>query len=151
MTSPKEAQGLQADLESLKRRQLTLEDEVIELMERIEPLDEQLGASVVALAAIDAERAQVKASLSSSENAVDNELAETLAARQALVEAVPATLITEYERIRGGEGGIGVARLQGATCMGCHISLAAAEVDVMKRMPADELAYCPDCGRLLVR
>ncbi|MSW56328.1 MAG: hypothetical protein F2835_06115, partial [Actinobacteria bacterium] len=55
------------------------------------------------------------------------------------------------ERIRGGEGGIGVARLQGATCMGCHISLAAAEVDVMKRMPAEELAYCPDCGRLLVR
>ena len=109
MTSPKEAQGLQADLESLK------------------------------------------ASLASSENAVDNELEETSAARQALVDAVPATLITEYERIRGGEGGIGVARLQGATCMGCHISMAAAEVDVMKRMPADELAYCPDCGRLLVR
>lgn len=151
MTSPKEAQGLQADLESLKRRQSTLEDEVIELMEQIEPLDEQLAVSVVALGGIDAEREQVKASLASSESVVDSELSQTLAARQALVDAVPATLITEYERIRRGEGGIGVARLQGATCMGCHISLAAAEVDVMKRMPADELAYCPDCGRLLVR
>ena len=151
MTSPKEAQGLQADLESLKRRQASLEDEVIELMEQIEPLDEQLAASVVSLSAIHTEREQVKASLVSSEAAVDAEISDTAAARQALVDAVPATLIAEYERIRGGEGGIGVARLQGATCMGCHISLAAAEVDVMKRMPADELAYCPDCGRLLVR
>ena len=31
------------------------------------------------------------------------------------------------------------------------MALAAAEVDVMKKLPADELAYCPDCGRLLVR
>ena len=151
MTSPKEAQALQADLESLKRRQGALEDEVIELMERIEPLDEQLAASLVSFAAIDAERDALKSSLAAAEAVVDEELAQTTAARQALVDAVPATLIAEYERIRGGEGGIGVARLQGSTCLGCHISLAAAEVDVMKRLPADELAYCPDCGRLLVR
>ena len=151
MTSPKEAQGLQADLESLKRRQGTLEDEVIELMEQIEPLDELLAASIVSLAAVDTERQEVRAALAAAEAVVDEELAATVAARQALVDAVPASLIAEYERIRGGEGGIGVARLQGSTCMGCHISLAAAEVDVMKRLPADELAYCPDCGRLLVR
>lgn len=151
MTSPKEAQALQADLESLKRRQGSLEDEVIELMERIEPLDEQLAASLVSFAAIDTERDLLKSSLAAAEAVVDEELAQTAAARQALVDAVPATLIAEYERIRGGEGGIGVARLQGSTCLGCHISLAAAEVDVMKRLPADELAYCPDCGRLLVR
>ena len=151
MTSPKEAQALQADLESLKRRQGALEDEVIELMERIEQLDEQLAASLVSFAAIDAERDALKSSLAAAEAVVDEELAQTTAARQALVDAVPATLIAEYERIRGGEGGIGVARLQGSTCLGCHISLAAAEVDVMKRLPADELAYCPDCGRLLVR
>ena len=151
MTSPKEAQALQADLESLKRRQGALEDEVIELMERIEPLDEQLAASLVSFAAIDAERDALKSSLAAAEAVVDEELEQTTAARQTLVDAVPATLIAEYERIRGGEGGIGVARLQGSTCLGCHISLAAAEVDVMKRLPADELAYCPDCGRLLVR
>ncbi|MEX1218243.1 MAG: hypothetical protein WEA11_06980 [Acidimicrobiales bacterium] len=151
MTSPKEAQGLQADLESLKRRQGTLEDEVIELMERIEPLDAQLAQSVVALAAIAGERNQVAASLAASEAEVDSELQTTKAARQALVDSVPASLVAEYERIRGGEGGIGVARLQGATCLGCHISMAAAEVDAMRRLPAQDLAYCSDCGRLLVR
>lgn len=151
MTSPKEAQALQADLESLKRRQSTLEDEVIALMEQIEPLDEMLSGSKIVLAALDDERSATIASLAAAETAIDQELVATLAARQVLVDAVPASLVAEYERIRGGAGGTGVARLQGATCLGCHISMAAAEVDVIKRLPAEELAYCPDCGRLLVR
>ena len=151
MTSPKEAQALQADVESLKRRQSSLEDEVIELMERIEPLDAALAASSVRVASREERRTEVQAALASAEALIDAELAETIAARQSLVDAVPASLIAEYERIRGGEGGIGVARLQGSTCLGCHISMSSAEVDAMKRLPPEELAYCPDCGRLLVR
>jgi len=151
MTSPKEAQALQADLESLKRRQSSLEDDVLELMEQIEPLDEQLSEASVAIEALASRRATVLDALGAAEAAVDAELAATTSARQALVDAVPPALIAEYERLRGGPGGVGVARLQGATCMACHISLAAAEVDVMRKLPADELAYCPDCGRLLVR
>jgi len=151
MTSPKEAQALQADVESLKRRQATLEDEVIELMELIEPLDEKLAASLVAFASFDEQRAEIQTSLVEAEALIDAELETTLASRESLVDAVPATLLAQYEQIRGGDGGIGVARLQGSTCLGCHISMAAAEVDAMKRLPPDELAYCPDCGRLLVR
>ena len=151
MTSPKEAQALQADVESLKRRQSTLEDEVIELMELLEPLDARLADSSAAFASFEQQRVEVQAALVAAEALIDAELAETSAARQSLVDAVPAALIAEYERLRGGEGGIGIARLQGSTCLGCHILMAAAEVDAMKRLPADEPAYCPDCGRLLVR
>jgi predicted nucleic acid-binding Zn-ribbon protein len=35
--------------------------------------------------------------------------------------------------------------------LGCHISLAAAEVDQLRRQPADAIVHCPDCGCLLVR
>ena len=94
---------------------------------------------------------ELQESLADAERSIDAEIDQVVASRQPLVDAVSATLITEYERIRGGAGGVGVARLQGATCLGCHISLAAAEVDVLKRLPADEPAHCPDCGRLLVR
>ena len=151
LTSPKEAQALQADLESLKRRQSALEDEVLELMERVEPLDERLAAASVVLADLAEERRALQATLAEAEAAIDVEIAEVASARQSLVDAVPAALVSEYERIRGGAGGVGVARLQGATCLGCHISLAAAEVDRLKRLPSEEIAQCPDCGRLLVR
>lgn len=151
ITSPKEAQALQADLESLKRRQSTLEDEVLVLMEQIEPLDENLAGAEVAIAAIAAERSTVTDALGDAEGAIDADLAVNAAARQALVDAVSSALVAEYDRIRPTAGGVVVARLQGSTCLGCHLTLAPGVVDALRRLPADEIVTCPDCGRMLVR
>lgn len=151
MTSPKEAQALQADLESLKRRQSTLEDEVLEIMEQLEPLDAQLAAGESTISEISDEIARVRTTLVDHEREVDAEIAEVAAGRGDLVEAVPTELLAEYERLRPLHGGVAVARLAGPTCLGCHISLAAAEVDQLRRQPADAIVHCPDCGCLLVR
>ena len=151
VTSPKEAQALQADLESLKRRQGQLEDQVLELMEQIEPLDASLADSEATLAAVATERAEVEAALAAGEAEIDAELASVAAARGDLVAQVPDELITEYEHLRPSFGGVAVAKLAGATCQGCHLTLAAAEVDEIRRRPAEAIVHCPDCGRLLVR
>jgi predicted nucleic acid-binding Zn-ribbon protein len=151
VTSPKEAQALQADLESLRRRQSQLEDHVLELMEQIEPLDLALADSEAALAANAIAKAGAEAALAAGESAVDAEMEALVAARADLVALVPADLITEYEHLRPSFGGVAVAKLVGPTCQGCHLTLAAAEVDEIKRRPADAIVHCPDCGRLLVR
>jgi uncharacterized protein len=151
VTSPKEAQALQADLELLKRRQSQLEDQVLELMEQIEPLDVELADSEAALAAVATETAEAEASLAAGEAEVDAELAAVAAARADLVAQVPAELVTEYEHLRPSMGGVAVAKLVGPTCQGCHLTLASAEVDEIRRRPADAIVHCPDCGRLLVR
>lgn len=150
LTSPKEAQALQADLESLQRHQRTLEDQVLELMERLEPLEALIVEADAALAAIDTERADQRVSLAAAQAVIDEELATLVAARAGLVEPVPAPLLDEYERIRRSADGVGVARLSGTTCTGCHLSLAAAEVDGIRRASADVFHHCPECGRLLV-
>ena len=151
MTSPKEAQALQADLESLNRRRSTLEDQVLELMEQIEPLDELLGAGEDSVAEIEAEAERVRITLAEHAEELDAEAAKVAAAREPLVVGVDADLLVEYERLRPLHGGVAVARLTGSTCLGCHISLAAAEVDQLRRQPADAILHCPDCGCLLVR
>lgn len=151
VTSPKEAQALQADLESLKRRQSQLEDQVLELMEQLEPLDAALADSEATLAAIVTERAEAAASLAAGEAAIDAELAEVSAARDSLVAQVSDELFSEYEHLRPAFGGVAVAKLSGPTCQGCHLTLASAEVDEIRRRPADAIVHCPDCGRLLVR
>ncbi len=151
MTSPKEAQALQADLESLNRRRSTLEDQVLELMEQIEPLDELLGAGQETIAGIEAEVERVRVTLVEHQAEIDAEAAEVAAAREPLVAEVDTALLAEYERLRPLHGGVAVARLSGPTCLGCHISLAAAEVDRLRREPADAIVHCPDCGCLLVR
>ena len=150
LTSPKEAQDLQADLDSLQRHQRTLEDQILELMEQLEPLDAQIAEVDGRLSSVAADRDAQRASLAVAQGEIDAELDGLVGARAGLVAPIPAGLLDEYERIRAGSGGVGVARLSGATCTGCHLSLAAAEVDAIRRAPADTLNHCPDCGRLLV-
>jgi len=151
ITSPREAQAMQADLESLLRRQTYLEDQVLELMEAIEPLDEELVGAAARLAEIAAERTETEASLSAAESEIDAELTQVTAARAALVAAVSPPLVAEYERLRPQYGGVAVAKLAHGTCQGCFLTLAPAEIDELRREPADALVHCPDCGRLLVR
>ncbi len=151
VTSPKEAQALQADLESLKRRRLQLEDQVLELMEQIEPLDDGLSANDAMLAALATEKTELEAALAAGEAEIDGELEQVQGARADLVAQVPDELLAEYERLRPAMGGVAVAKLAGATCQGCHLTLAPAEVDEIRRRPADAIVHCPDCGRLLVR
>ena len=151
LTSPKEAQALQADLESLQRRQSALEDDVLVLMEEAEPLDVALDAVAAELATIADERSRVETALAAAESVVDAELATTALRRDAAAAEIDAAALSMYDQLRRSAGGVAIARLQGSTCQGCHLSLAPAEVDAIKRQPADALVNCPDCGRLLVR
>jgi uncharacterized protein len=59
-------------------------------------------------------------------------------------------MLARYDRLRG-QLGVAVARLVGHRCDGCHLDLSPGEVDIVKDAPADELAECPQCNRLLVR
>lgn len=151
ITSPKEAQALQADIESLKRRQATLEDEVLGLMEQAEPLDAQLAANDDAVAALDAERAAAEEALTAVEAELADAVATQRAARDDAAAAVPPELLATYEDLRPRLEGVAVARLQGATCQGCHLTLSAAEVDRIRHEPPDAVVRCPECTRLLVR
>jgi predicted nucleic acid-binding Zn-ribbon protein len=150
ITSPKEAQALQADLESLKRRQRDLEDRELEIMERLEPLDARLAEVQVELTAVDAERDATRAELDAAEADLDGEIATTERQRAEAATAVDADLLGTYEQLRASLGGVAVARLDHATCQGCHLTLSPGEVDRIRREPPDVVAHCPECQRILV-
>lgn len=151
MTSPKEAMTLQEELEALARRQRGLEDEEIELMELAEPLDAEAAQLEERATALTAERAAVEGRLADAEAEIAAELSTVETTRAEVAAGVAADLIELYEDLRKSQGGIAVARLVGASCQGCHLALPAASVARIKRVPADEPAYCDECGRLLVR
>ena len=150
VTAPKELQAFQDDIASLKRRQTQLEYEVIELMEQIEPLDEQLSQRAsqrIALdeqgKALDAALAEVEADLTAEQQTLEGE-------RAGLVAEIPADLLAEYERLRSQLGGVAIARLVGTNCGGCHLTLSAVALDQIRHLAPDQPAHCEECGRLLV-
>ncbi|HEV8296354.1 MAG TPA: C4-type zinc ribbon domain-containing protein [Acidimicrobiales bacterium] len=151
ITSPKELQTLQEEIASLKRRQGVLEDRVLELMEQGEPLDEQLAGFASRRATLDARAADVRSRLASAETEIDADLARLASERALLASGVAAGVLAEYEQLRTRLGGVAAAKLEGGSCRGCHLHLAAVELDRIRKLPADAIVHCEECGRILVR
>jgi predicted nucleic acid-binding Zn-ribbon protein len=150
IASPRELQALQADVEQLRRHQRTVEDRELNAMERREPLDQDLKVLNTEHEAVQAEARGVAADLQTRERDLDAALAVEHAARDELASELGAGVVVDYERRRAQGNGVGVARLVGSTCQGCHLTIPATEVDRIRRQPDGTHAYCDNCGAILV-
>ncbi|MCB0988730.1 MAG: hypothetical protein KDB09_13305 [Acidimicrobiales bacterium] len=150
VTNARALQDLQEEIESLKRRISDLEDQDLEIMEQIEPLDARLAE----LAESRDEAVGVLEGCEVALTAAEAELAVALESEQAqrddLTPGVDSTLLSEYESLRAARGGVGVARLSGTQCGGCHLALSAVEVSRIRKLADGEVTHCEECGRLLV-
>lgn len=151
VTATKDILAMTAEVDSLKARRSSLEDDLMATMEEEEPLAAQVAEMEGELATLAAEAEGLSVRLAADEREIDEELAGVASARDAQAAQVPADLLTTYERLRVRLGGEGAARLNGRSCAGCHLTLPAQELDRIKREPPDVLILCDSCGRILVR
>ena len=128
-----------------------MEDQIIDVMEQIEPLDSSLAAFAEERAVFDARTAELETELTEAAAEIDAELERVESDRAQHVAEVPDELLGVYHGLRSVPGRIGVARLVGGTCHGCHLELPAVEVDRLKHLPSDQLVTCEECGCILVR
>jgi predicted nucleic acid-binding Zn-ribbon protein len=150
ISASRDLQAMAHEIESIKARVSTLEDHALEAMDEREPLDasvselDERDAGFVALAA------QLAEAIGAAETEIDADVVREREARAAAAATVPDDLLAEYERLRDRLGGIGAARLEHGTCMGCRMKLPATEIDRIKHQSPDELVHCDQCGRILV-
>ncbi len=149
VASPRELQALQADVAQLRRRQRTIEDRELGAMEQREPLDGALATAAAEWDAVEAEATEARAALERREGELDGSVATEQAARDQLAAGIEDGLLADYERRRARANGVGVARLVGSTCQGCHLSIPATEVDRIRKGDG-AIAYCDNCGCILV-
>ncbi|MFN8027678.1 MAG: C4-type zinc ribbon domain-containing protein [Acidimicrobiia bacterium] len=150
ISSPKELQAMQAEVEQLRRHQGDLETEELELMEQREPLDAQLADLGTRADALGADLAAARAALAAAEDAVKGEARVELTARQELAGRIEPALLAEYERCRKLANGTGVARLVGNKCQACHLTIPSTEAERIKHAPDDVIEHCDNCGAILV-
>jgi predicted nucleic acid-binding Zn-ribbon protein len=151
VTNPRELQAMQDEIGALKRRISQLEDQELELMEQIEPLDADLAKLSGQRDDLDGAASALRARIAEGEVAVDAELAVVQTERAAAAAEVADDLLALYEELRPKSGGIAIARMVGGHCGGCHLALSAVEVDRIRKLPPEEPAICEECGRLLAR
>jgi predicted nucleic acid-binding Zn-ribbon protein len=150
VSSPKELQAMQSDVEQLRRHQRMLENRELELMEAREPVDAALADLATRRSVLARELVGAQQRLESAETELDTEIANARAARDGTAAGIDAALVGEYERRRARANGVGVARLVGNTCQGCHLTIPASEAERIKKLPEGSLGTCDNCGCILV-
>ncbi|SDL75957.1 hypothetical protein SAMN05216298_5095 [Glycomyces sambucus] len=148
--SAKELEGLQSELESLARRQASLEDDEIELMERREAVDAELAEARRQLGEAETVLADAQADRGRLLGEIESETADATSSRQALTVNIPDRLVELYERIHAKQP-IAAAELVGRRCGSCRIEKSPADMIPIKAAPIDEVLRCEECGCVLIR
>ncbi|MCU1489675.1 MAG: Zn-ribbon protein [Acidimicrobiaceae bacterium] len=149
-SSFRDQEAMAAEIASLGHRRSELEDLELEVMEILEPIEQEVADLAASAEILSARRAEAVAALAVAEAAIRTELDVLAEARAELTAPLPAPLLAEYERLRARLDGIGVARLVNGTCSGCHLHLPATEIDAIHRAPPGSAVHCEQCGRILV-
>ena len=123
------------------------EDRILELMTESEPLEKNVKAAEIALAAekkeVDAEKKQAL-----ERTAADRaEIAGLQSERAGIVAQMTPKWASEYERIRKGRGGVAIAEAVNGRCSKCNIMLRPQFMQELKR--GDSIMVCESCKRIL--
>ncbi len=148
--APREAEALQHEIATLLERRSDLDDRALEQLAVQADAESSLASLIAQEDNLRSELAGADLALAEAESAIDAELVELDRRRIDAIAALPAGVISRYERLRA-KLGVAAARLTGAQCEGCHLDLSAGELDEVRRTPADQIPDCPQCGRMLVR
>jgi predicted nucleic acid-binding Zn-ribbon protein len=119
-------------------------------MQDHEPLDAELAKLEQQRSTLEGEADQLRQAIAEQTKDIDAELTSELEARTAAASSIPDDLLSQYERLRAKQGGVGAARLVNGRCSGCHLTLPATELDRIKHEDADAVVLCDQCGRILV-
>ncbi|GAB3350838.1 zinc ribbon domain-containing protein [Modestobacter lapidis] len=149
--TPKEITGLQHELESLKRRQLDLEDQVLELMERREAADAALAAAQEGLAAAQTDGERATRLRDDALADIADQTTVHQAKRDDVAASVSAPLLALYDRVAKQTGSTGAAHLHARRCEGCRIELYGNELSAFRNADPHTVLRCENCGRILVR
>lgn len=149
--APREAEALMHEIALINAKRGELDDRELEAMDE-QASGEQTIADVMAfLPTLEANLLAAEEALAAAQAALDAEEAQHRIDREAAAAELSADEAARYERARQQFDGVGIAKLDGVRCTGCHLDVSRGEVDAMRALPADVLAECPQCGRYLVR
>lgn len=151
VTATRELQALEADIASLKKHRNELEDSELELLLEREPLDAQIAAADAETEALVAHRATLVHAAEDERVSLRSKAAVVFAEREALAAQISPSVLETYERIRKSNKGVGAAKLEHGTCMGCRMKLSAVDLDRLRQLPTDIVAQCEECGSILLR
>jgi len=146
----KQLSDLQHELETLQRRQSSLEDSLLEVMEQREELQINQTRELTTITNLQAELASVQQSRDEALVEIDTASEDRVERRTQLLAGLDSELAALYEHQRS-SAGVGAGLLQGKRCGACRIELDRGELARISAAAEDDVLRCPECRAILLR
>ena len=144
--SARDAINLRDEVEMLRRRISTREDEALALIEKRDAGQQDLDSLKAQRVETAAEKDRLDATIKEAWSAIDADIARLEARKAEIVPLIDPDLLSLYDEIRPSHEGVAVASLIDGVCGGCHLRLSAAEeIQALRAVPP----RCHHCRRIL--
>lgn len=148
----RDLEHMNAEVESLKSQISVLEDREIEIIEVLEPVEEDVKEKTATISAL-------KESIKSTESQVDSQIVEINLKAEIIKKdielkrmQISPDLLAKYDLLRDHSGQIAISKVVNSRCGSCHLNLSASEISTLKHLSDDgELVLCEQCGCILVQ
>jgi predicted nucleic acid-binding Zn-ribbon protein len=147
--NPKELAAMQDDVTALRHHTSHLEDEVLEVMERVESLETQRREAQEGLAAAEADLVSTVEAYRRAATAADRDIEALSARRRQVTAELDEDLVRRYDRLREKKDGVAVVAVRAGVCGGCHVTIPQRLLSRLER-DRDLIAGCDGCGRFLI-
>jgi predicted nucleic acid-binding Zn-ribbon protein len=148
IANAKELGSLQHEIENLSRRISDREDELLAMLEQHQQVEALAADAEKRTADLRVRSAEAESRSVEETGRLGSELAERLAAREALLPAVEGEMLELYEDLRRQKKGLGAVAIVDGICQGCHEQLSAMEFDRLKHSAG--VKRCEHCRRIVV-
>ncbi|MFL0180299.1 MULTISPECIES: zinc ribbon domain-containing protein [unclassified Mycobacterium] len=146
----KQVVDLQHELETLQKRQSSLEDSLLELMEQREQLQTQASAEASVLEGLAADLGRVQEAIDTALEEIETTRGQRSGSRERLAAEIDAELLALYERQRA-SAGVGAGLLRGGQCGACRIEIDRGQLAKISAAEPEEVLRCPECNTILLR
>ena len=148
LSTAREIQAAEAEIASTTRRRAEHEDQMLEVMERVEEIEARHTELREVRAALAGRIAEATAARDAAAQDLIARIAEVQVRRDPIAAALPPDLLARYEEAARRSGGTGVGVLKANACTACRITFPMSEINGYLTGPP--LTTCSQCRRLLI-
>lgn len=144
----KEYQALLKEIEDIKTKSSTIEDEMIECLDKIDVIGEnivkQKDEYQILSDRIEKEKKEIEKDAEHDRHQLDG----LRAARKKFEDRIKPELMDKYITINDRyQGGLAVVQVKDAVCLGCNMNIPPQLYNELYR--CDSLKFCPNCQRMI--
>lgn len=143
----KEYQAVLKEIEANKKLNHQREEEILEILEKIEVLQKNLLRDEQELETRRKDGQRQIQALKEQAATFDQEMAQERKRRDEKEREIPSDLLSKYNFLLGKRHGVAVARVSSGVCQACYMNLRPQLFIELQKQ--ETLIFCPNCNRIL--